>query len=222
MAGRTGSIGWGSPSWFVSEFGAYDQLPMAGCLFAQGPVAVPGTFLLEARSNPVIGGEDVIQVCILELSGGPGNSITSLAIRSFRTTDEALPFCRASAPWAFSQWRGRTGLETPRGILPIVGTPVVVVGSASARGVLGSRQFRSRPDRARDLTAGGRPHRGGEASCTLGESGFGTQPTSPEVLPFPKCEQCLDRAPPSRLLFLEGSLTGLAMDVEATKEPDRR
>ena len=98
-----------------------------------GSVAVPGTFLMEAMMsegfNPEIDGEDVLQVCILELPGVLFDSITTLPLEigdlGLRTTDEAPPglveaLLARSLSGGAEQEDGR--VETPRGTLPIAGT----------------------------------------------------------------------------------------------------
>ena len=74
--------------------------------------------------NPEIDGEDVTQVCFLELSWQLFDSITTLPLEILRSRvcgrrTRPLLDCRASAFGALSPWRCRARREIPRGTLPV-------------------------------------------------------------------------------------------------------
>ena len=157
MAGRTVVRSDGGP-----RDGSYRNFGLRGCAVTTTcrwraicllprPVAEPGTLLLGARLSGDPTQRSVARFapsnCLESLSAAPRLSLSSLVTWSFRTTDEPLPFCRASAPEAFSQWRGRTGRRrigdstwksADRRVSRWIG------GLCRSTGVLGSRQFRLR------------------------------------------------------------------------------
>ena len=119
MAGRTVVRSDGGP-----RDGSYRNFELRGCAVTTScrwrasclpprPVAEPGTLLLGARLSGDPTQRSVARLapsnCLESLLAAPRLFLSSLVTWSFRTTDEPLPFCRASAPEAFSQWRGRTG-----------------------------------------------------------------------------------------------------------------